>query len=243
MFDRNGIARIALAVPFGNRRPVLELEFALLHEYARERRRYTLSLRPGDLGRVIRPPGCVPFAEDLAAIRDDDGTRVVLGLRHHPIEGVVQLDRIDLIEARIGANVTGRPRGRRGIWNVPLDRSRRKQHVIHADRENRASLIPVVFGGPLLESRPPDARVLLLQVDVPLHVVLPCEVLREAFDVFLEHELGCALVVAADDERARTEVMRSHGGNVVADFGVVPGDLLGGNGRDKSNHSPWAPRR
>src|SRR5688572_8668492 len=104
----NVAARIFLAgVPLLDRRNVVHLQLPALHDDADQGGGDALARGPADLRRVLGPAGRVTFADDLAAMHDDDRAGVVFLLRETPIESGIDAG-VRLLGERV--QIAHRPR-------------------------------------------------------------------------------------------------------------------------------------
>ena len=133
-------ARIFLAAPLLDRRDVVHLQLAALHDDADEGRGDALARRPADLRRVLRPARRVALADDLAVMHDDDRARVVLGLLESPVERGLDAG-VGLIGG--GVRIADRPRLGRGVRKVARHGDRLEVNVGFAARQDRAALVAV----------------------------------------------------------------------------------------------------
>jgi hypothetical protein len=198
-------ARVLLALmPFLDRRKIVDLHLAALHDDADERRRDAFAGRPADLRGVLRPARRVALADDLAAMHDDHRARVVFGLLEAPVERGVDAG----VRRRRGIHIAHRPgRGRR-VRQIPRHRDRLEMQLGFAARHDRAALIAVEprhAGG---DPGATDRDALLRVVHGVGEGLVPAEV-AERGDVLRDDFVGGPLRDAANDPQPRADVMRA----------------------------------
>ncbi len=148
-------------------------------------------------------------------VRHHQRPRVLILPRHGPVQGPVEQGRVHAGgQIAGGAQVTGGPRLRRRIGEIPRNLDGLEVHVGLTPAQDGTPLIAVVLGRAPGDAGPPHAGGSCRHVDRVLEVGLPIEDGKPR-DVLGKHLLGRAPVVPPYHEHAGTQVMGAHGGRML----------------------------
>ena len=222
--DEDLTTRIALGLPLFHRSRLIDLQQSTLDQHAHQRRRDALALRPADLRRVLRPAGCVAFADDLSAVRHHESAGVLFLLLHRPVEGGGHGLGVHAVRDRLGCpDVAGGPGLRGGVGKTAGDRYGLVVDVLLAGRQDRGALVAVVFGGARGSAGSGDRYHPSLVVNLVFEIGFPTENL-ERRDVLGDHFLWSPFVGTSHNPEPGADVVSGHGGaELSAFFGVLAG--------------------
>lgn len=161
---------------------------------------------------VLRPAGCVAFADDLSTVCHHESARVLFLLLHRPVEGSGHGLGVHAVRDRLGCpHVAVGPGLRGGVGKTTGDRYGLVVNVLLAGWQNRATLVAVVFRGARRSTGSGDRYHPSLVVNLVFELGFPTEKLERS-DVLGDHFLWSPFVGTSHDPEPRADVVSGHGG-------------------------------